>query len=236
MFVACDESGKTSDDKYLVIGSAWVSKEGLCDLERRTTELRLRRRCWGEIKWSKSRSESMLQFYKDFIELAFNDIEIDLRFIVIEKELLDMRTYHESEEELVFKFMHLLLSRHGKRFLDRGEQRELHIVFDNFDLSQQAREERWILKMRRFIERHLGVTIEHLQPCTSHICSLVQLSDLFTGAVATSWNTTPSRIGARNKELIEFMERKTGKTFRARTLLGDKDFNVWVWQPSPRFS
>ena len=235
MFVACDESGINSSDKYLVIGSVWTSKQGLCDFERKVTELRLKQKCWGEFKWSKvgAMSDQISQFYIDFITLAFQEIEIRFRFIIIEKKLLDMQTHHDNSDELVqFKFSYLLISRYAERFLDKQGKKSLHIVFDDFEQSKKAEDEKWVLKMRGYIERRLGEPIEHLQPCTSHICSLIQLCDLFTGAISTSWNNSPSKISPRKKELIEHMEQKTGKKIDARTLLTEKDFNVWVWRPS----
>src|SRR3989344_2226219 len=231
MFVACDESGVNPTDKYLVIGSAWITKQGLCDFEKKITELRLGKKCWGEVEWSKtgSMSEGVLQFYKDFIGQAFQEIPISLRFIVVEKAKLDMARYHQKSDELVrLKFMYLLLSRHGERFLQKQDRNKLHIVFDSFTQSKKAKTEQWVLRMKGHIERYLGGPIEHIQPCTSHICSLVQLSDLFTGAVSTSWNTPPSKISDNKKELIELIERGVGKTLKARTLLTDKDFNIWV--------
>jgi hypothetical protein len=237
MFVACDESGINPSDKYLIIGSAWISKQGLCEFEKDVTALRLKHKCWGEVKWSKvgTMSDEMFQFYKDFIALAFQDIEISFRTIVVEKKLLDMTTYHNGSEELVrFKFSHLLLSRHGERFLDKAGKKALHIVFDDFQLTQQAKDEKWVLKMKAHIEHHLGEHIEHLQSATSHICSLIQLCDLFVGAISSSWNNSPSKISQRKKELIEYIEQKIGKKVGARTLPTEKDFNVWVWQPSPR--
>lgn len=240
MFVACDESGINPSDDYLVIGSVWVSKQGLCDFERNVTALRLKHKCWGEIKWDKvkgSISEEMFNFYKEFIDLAFEEIEASFRSIIVRKKLLDMDAYHNGSEELVrFKFSHLLLSRHADRFLDKAGKKGLHIVFDNFEQTQQARDEKWVLKMRAYIEYHLGGSIEHLQPCISHICSLIQLCDLFTGAVSTSWNASPSKMSAKKKELIEYIEVKSKRKLSTRTLATEKDFNIWVWQPSPRIA
>lgn len=235
MFVACDESGINPSDKYLVIGSAWISKTDLCHFESNVTELRLKKKCWGEIEWSKvhTMSKSMCQFYKDFISLGFQELPIFLRFIVVDKTLLDMETYHQNSLELVrFKFTNLMISRYAERFFDSQRNKGLHIVFDSFSQSTLARGENWQNKMRQYIEQHLGVEIEHLQPCCSHICSLVQFCDLFAGAVSISWNK-PSNITNTQKELIEHMESVTSKKLNFRTSLTDKEFNLWVWRPSP---
>ncbi len=238
MFVACDESGIDPSKKYLVIGSAWISKENLVELEKRVTEIRLKEKCWGEIEWKKvknSTSNAMFKVYKDFIDLAFQDLSIFFHFVVVEKSLLDMVKYHNDSLELVrFKFMQMLLSRHAENFLDPKGRRGLHIVFDSFDMNERARGE--AAKIRSFIERRLDGPIEHLQPCASHICSLIQICDLLTGAIASSWNEPPSKISSKKEKLIKIIEEKSGKVLKSRTLVTERKFNIWVWQPTRRVS
>lgn len=237
MFIACDESGTSSSAKYLVIGSVWIAKNKLSEVEGRITELRLKRKCWGEIEWSKVRksmSDEIFKMYQDFLALTFQDIPISFKCIVVKKSLLDMRTFHERDEELMrFKFIYLLLSRPGKRLLHINKNLRFHVIFDEFEQSTKSKEEKRVLRMKAFIERHLGVPLEHLQPCNSHICSLVQLCDLLTGAVSTSWNQSPPRINEKKQELITYIKNKSGKKLTTRTLPTEKDFNIWVWQPSP---
>src|SRR3989344_4006109 len=144
MFIACDESGKNSSDRYLVIGSAWVSKSGLSEFEKETTDLRLKRKCWGEIELLKvknSMSDAIFKTYQDFLSQAFQNIPVSFRCIVIKKSLLDMPTFHDKDEELVyFKFLYLLLSRHGKKIVDTDGKKKLHIVFDKFEQSKKSKE------------------------------------------------------------------------------------------------
>jgi len=236
MFVACDESGVVPSDKYLVIGSAWISKKALCELEKKATELRINSKCWGEVEWHKTAgglTPQLLQFYKDFIDLAFQDEKVLLHFIVVKKDLLRMSEFHQQSEELVkYKFMHLLLSRHGKRLLTTSAQKkDMHIIYDSFQQSKKSQAGKWSLKMRAYIESYLGESIDHVQPCNSHISSLVQICDLVTGAIGTSWNVSPSKIHPHKKEIMEHIEKRIGKGLRAPTALTDRDFNVWVWRP-----
>jgi hypothetical protein len=235
MFVACDESGVKPKDKYLIIGSAWVTKQGLCDFEKNTTALRLKNKCWGEIKWDKvgTMSDQMLKLYKNFIDLAFDNIPVYFRFIVIEKKLVKIKEYHQNNWDLArLKFLNFLISRYAEKFFDKETQKGLHVIFDHFEQSKRAKKENWESETRKYIEKYLGDTIEHLSPCTSHICSLVQLSDLFTGAIATSWNLPNDERSAQKNELIHYMEAKTKHKFNFSTLLTEKEFNLWVWRPS----
>ena len=237
MFVACDESGKEPSAKYLVIGSIWLEKSAVSNFERQITELRISEKCWGEVEWLKlsdSASGDILKFYKDFISNAFQDIKIYFRFIIVEKALLDKKQYHENQRsnELVqLKFMYLSISRYANRFLDARSKEGLHIIFDNFEESNRSKEEKWRLGAKKYIEKFVGCKIEHFQPCNSHISSLVQLCDLITGAVSTTWNNSPSKISENKKELIRHIEQLTGKKLGVMTLPSERDFNVWVWKP-----
>lgn len=150
MFVACDESGKNSSDKHFVIGSAWITKQGLSDFEKKVTELRLKHKCWGEIKWEKTKnmSDEMHKFYIEFINLAFDEIEICFKFIIIKKSILKMKLFHKGSDELMqYKFTQLLISRYAKRFLDEDGKKGLHIVYDKFAESKKSVEEKWALEM-----------------------------------------------------------------------------------------
>lgn len=236
MFVACDESGVESTAKYFVFGSVWLEKQDVIEFEKKIISLRMEKRCWGEVEWlklsSSSTSDAVLDFYKNFISLAFEGVKIFFRFIIVEKNKLDMAIYHNNSEELVkLKFMHLSISRYAERFLDSAHKQGLHIIYDNFTESKKSRKEQWRIKTRDFIEKHLGCSIEHFQPCDSHISSLVQLCDLFTGAVGTAWNTSPSKISISKQVLMEHIESLTGKKLNAITIPTEKEFNIWVWKP-----
>jgi hypothetical protein len=232
MFVACDESGVDPSNKYLVIGSVWLDKKYVAEFEKRATELRLKNKCWGEVEWlklKKASSDDIISFYKDFVSLAFKDIKIYFRFIIVEKNKLKMKEFHEKNKELVhLKFMYFSISRYAETFLDMKSKEGLHIIFDNFNECNASKEKHWRKQTKGYIERHLGCNIEHLQPCNSHISSLVQLCDLFTGAVSTVWNFTPSDISASKLNIINHMKELTGKNFGAGTLPTERDFNIWV--------
>ena len=238
MFVACDESGKGSSNQYLVIGSVWMDKENVPEFEKRVTEFRIINKFWGEIEWlklSKSTSEKYIDIYKDFIELAFKDLKIYFRFIVVKKDLLDKKTYHQGSEELVqLKFMQLSISRYANRFLEQEKKKRLHIIFDQFQESKKSKEEKWRSTTRQFIEKNVGYKIEHFQPCTSHISSLIQLCDITTGAVSKVWNEPPSKISSTHREMIDHIEKLAHTDLSGRTLPTEMDFNIWAWSPSIR--
>ena len=217
MFVACDESGLNK--RFFVIGSVWIQKERLPELEATITDLRLRFKCWGEVKWTKitdSTPEHFVCFYEAFVQAAIS-AGLSFHCIIVDTEKLDER---KMTELLHLKFMYLLLSRSPFRnyFLQEEVQpSQLHILFDQFEESAQSRSEAWRVKTRQFIESHFGTAIEHLQPCDSKINSLLQVVDLFTGLVSQKRNDGAGALSAHRHRL-------------SRILYGC-EFNVWDWEP-----
>jgi hypothetical protein len=236
MFVACDESGIDASSKYLIIGTVWIKKQDVSEFEKKVSKLRLDEKCWGEIEWLKlsgTTAKNIIDCYKKFISLAFDDIKIHFRFIIVDKSLIDKKTYHKKSDELVhLKFMHLSISRYADRFLSVNDKLGLHIIFDSFQESNVSKEEKWRLQTKNYIERYLHCKIEHFQPCNSHINSLVQLCDLFTGAVSAVWNKPTAKITKTQSGIIKHIEKLTDKKLDALTLPSARDFNIWVWRPS----
>lgn len=235
MFVACDESGKNSSDTYFVIGSIWVSKKDAVLFEQKIAELRIAKKCWGEVCWKKiqdATSPDLLSFYEEFVSLGVKKLDISFRFILANKNIVDLKQYHQGKQEKMhLKFMRLMVGKYGERFLDSKARRELHIVYDRFDESNQSKQEKWRKEMRSWIEYDFGCTIGHIQPCTSHICSLVQLADLFAGAMSTAWNVSPSHISKAKAQMMTHMEQATGRELRTTSKPTEKYFNVWLWRP-----
>ena len=220
MFVACDESG--IGKRYFVLGSVWVPKGNVSEFEKRVSELRLRFKCWGEVKWKKISDhtpENVMYFYREFIE-AISDMDIFFRFIVVDTEKLEEG---KVVEKLQLQFMYLLISRNAVRGVlrTRVNPNELHIIFDQFQESKQSRHEGWRKDTRGFLNKHLECEIEHLQPCNSHINSLLQLIDVFTSMLSEKENGSGESFLSVNREQIaKLIDGRYGERFA-----------VWRWEP-----
>ena len=223
MFVACDESGVGG--RYFVLGSVWVPKENVSEFEKRVSELRLRFKCWGEVKWEKisdHTSENVMCFYREFIE-AISDMDTFFRFIVVDTKKLDKG---RVDEKLQLQFMYLLISRNAVRRVlrKRINPNDLHIIFDQFKESRQSRDEGWRMETRDFLNKYLHCKIEHLQPCSSHINSLLQLIDVFTSMLSEKINSSEKSFSSKNREQIARLVEKYREKYGER-------FAVWDWEP-----
>ena len=199
-----------------------MPKGSVSEFEKRVSELRLRFKCWGEVKWEKISDhtpENVMRFYGKFVEAIFG-IDAFFRFIVVDTEKLDGR---KVGEKLQLKFMYFLISRNAVRGVlrRRVNPNDLHIVFDQFQESKQSRDEGWRIKTRDFLNEYLHCEIEHLQPCDSHINSLLQLVDVFTSMLSEKLNSTDRSFSSENRDQI------------AHLIYGryGERFAVWYWKP-----
>lgn len=233
MLVATDV-GSPSVDK-VVLGSIWVplTDRGFFELDQKILRLRTDRRCWGEFKWSKSKSsEDIRETYRQLASTFLQHGNACFSCVVIEKDILRRTGQHMGRniDEALPNFTYLLLSRRAPQYcrsaseltvlLDRGEYRgretEVRDLFDDH--------------LRRGQNPQELQNIRHIQEAHSHITPMLQLADLFTGAVTQRVNGT--RSGEDRTFLCDYLEGQ-GINLSEPTYPSETKFNIWHWNPHP---
>jgi len=114
--VYCDESrpdllsSQKPHAKYMLIGSLWLPHEKKDEFKREIHAFRNKHKIGGEFKWQKV-SPSKIKFYKDLVGW-FNGMGTLLRYrcIVVNHKQVDLKLYHNNNQELGFyKFYYQLL-------------------------------------------------------------------------------------------------------------------------------
>jgi len=240
MLIACDESGTESSDNYFVIGAIFVDENLLGDYEKRVFQLRLVRKCWGELHWSEkvkdSSSKNQIDTYKEFIKLSLTDFPLRLRFVIVDKSKLNLKQFHKNDQQLMqFKFMYFTISRYVKTLLSCkliNQKEDLYILFDEFTQSKVSMEEKRVLVAREWVEKYTGMHVSHIQPCDSKVCSILQLCDLLTSAVSTKVN---GKVSCSAKlDLINYIEKLLNRQLNRPSAITDTKVNVWFWNPGVR--
>lgn len=202
--VYCDEShpdllaSKNSSANFLLIGSLWMLKEDRDLFKNSLHALREKHKIGPEFKWEKI-SPSRLAFYKDLISW-FWEQEDRLRFrcIVVDKKKVDLFQYHQNDQELGFyKFYYQLLD---------------HWIadFNNYDIfcdfkTNRRRDRLHILKL--CLDRvNLSARVRTVQSTRSNESVLIQLVDVLTGLISSSFNNSCGPKSAK-RELISFFEK-----------------------------
>ena len=226
-----DESRHTSGgDDFMVIGAISCKRDNKRDLVHKIHLLKKKYNAQGEFGW-KRLSPNKQEFYFELIAL-FMENNLNFQCIVVDKRLVDDTIYNDGDKELGFyKFYYLMLK--------EGIESEFiyHIYLD----WQQNREQHRFHNMKFFLNKKLSgkAKIACLEPVTSSNQPLIELADLFIGAVGYQYNKRKE-----SKVKVEFCTKlahalhglnsnyfRYGKldTFTKRS---EKKFNIFKWKPN----
>lgn len=227
MFVACDEGAPSR--RFWVIGSLWLPKKLVPNYEAQITDFRIKKKFWGEIKYQKI-EDRYLDRYLGFLHIGLVQTRLEYSCIVIDTRRFtqrDMQKFHAGQEREAFmKFYRLLLAHEINYRLQEDRNQTFHVIYDTLSFV----EPKLVSNFSRFLRSDVGSALECLEPCTSHICSLVQTADLVTGAVSSRVNNTVSSSRAGEK-VSRRVEQWAGQSIGRGTLPYRRPFALWSWRP-----
>jgi hypothetical protein len=221
--VYCDESrpdllsSKNPKAAYMLIGSLWLPRDCRDKFKEDIHSLRDKHKIGGEFKWQKV-SPARVNFYKELIGW-FNGMGEQLRYrcIVVEHKQVDLKLYHNDDQELGFyKFYYQMLH---------------HWIYDfneyYFFVDYKAnRNRRALLDLKRCLSfSNLSSTIKQVQAVHSRESVLVQLTDVLTGMAASRLNNS-IRPGSAKCEVLAEFEKLRGCQIRP-TYKNEPKFNVF---------
>src|SRR3989338_7790159 len=99
MFVVCDISGMGGNEPYWVVGSLWLPLKRVADYEKDIVSFRIEKKIWGELKWNNI-SHQMLPAFQQFLDITVKNYSAEFRGIVIKKEKVDLKKFHNGDETL----------------------------------------------------------------------------------------------------------------------------------------
>lgn len=217
--IYCDESSVDNPGaKFMVIGALFVARSKVPQIKNKIKELQNKHHIKGELKWIKASNKS-LDFYKELFTYLFSLRAMDLsyRCIVVDKELVDYKTYHNEDKELAFyKFYYQLL----KKPLERNNN---YYIFLDFRPSRDANRVR---RLGEFLRMVCGDIIKHIQGYSSDNNIFIQIADVITGAIAFSRNKLAT---SRNKKQLASVIAKSidRENLSFSSLLSEKRFNIF---------
>lgn len=187
--IYCDESRHTSDssDAFIVIGAISCPREQKRDIVHRIHSLKAKHNAQGEFGW-KRLSPNRRDFYWALLDV-FRDSPLAFRCLTVDRNILDHDTYNDGDTELGFYKIYYQMLVH---WLQPGCA--YHIYLD----WQQNKSQRRFSDLHNNLTRKLSgrAKIECLEPVSSHNLPLIELADLFIGAVGYYWNERHLADGA----------------------------------------
>ena len=221
--VYCDESrpdllsSNNPKARYMLIGSLWLPTDCREKFKKDIHDLRDKHKIGGEFKWQKV-SPAKINFYKELVGW-FNAMREQLRYrcIVVEHKQVDLKLYHNDDQELGFyKFYYQLLH---------------HWIYDfneyYFFVDYKAnRNRRTLSDLKRCLSySNLSSAVKQVQAVHSRESVLVQLTDVLTGMAAYRLNNS-NRPGSAKFELLCEFEKLFGREIRP-TYKNEQKFNVF---------
>lgn len=205
--IFCDEShpdllaSRNSSAKYLLIGSIWMLREDRKRFKENIHALREKHKVGAEFKWEKV-SFSRLEFYKDLIQWFWNQGEqLRFRCIVVDKAKVNLLHYHQNDQELGFYKFYYQLIHHW--IADFNNYR----IFCDYKINRKSNR---LHTLRECLDQtNLSARIASVQAVRSNEAVLIQLADVLTGLISSSFNRSCSNESAK-QELIHYFERLLG--------------------------
>ncbi len=225
--IYCDESCHLEHDrqKVMVLGAIWcpvdASREISSLLRMIKSQHSLSRTF--ELKWTKV-SHSKIDYYLGVIRYFFDETNLHFRCLVVpDKTKLDHSAFNQDHDTFYYKMYFDLL----KTILE--PESTYYIYLDIKDTRSVAKVSMLhdVLSSSKYDFDKKN--IKRIQQIRSHESDIMQLTDLFIGAVGYV-----NREIAGNKgklRLIEAIQDRTGYSLTKSTLIREDKFNVFCWNP-----
>lgn len=222
----CDESRiENTDSQFMVIGALEIPRKEKKYITNELKEIYKSYQFIHELKWTKV-NRKFIPFYEKLIDYFLSNPFICFRCIVVNKKQVDLKKFHQEDEELAFfKFYYLLLKEkiHSNHeyyiFLDKKPTRDknriraLHSYLESFIL--------WNRKKCNIRSFHAIESKDNL---------LIQFVDYLVGLMgfACNENISPDRP---KSHVVNYLQKKLGReNLCSTTSLYERKFNIFVWK------
>jgi len=169
MFLAFDESEEYSKK---IFGVITIPEKEIPELEKEWTELRMKHKLFGEIKWTNI--DKNYKNYFDFLNLFF------------EKRRANFHSICFRSKDQKYKSAYILIKAISWKMKKSGIEEPLFILFDND--GNTGKKETEIIKEYLKKDKDFKLEVEFCNQGVSHVLSIIQLTDLIAGATASKAN------------------------------------------------
>lgn len=228
-----DESCHLEHDHFPVmcIGYIKVPEDNSDALKQRIKCIKREYGILHEIKWN-TISNTHIEMYKELIDCFF-DSEMEFRCILVKyKDRLDNQSFNNGEHDnFYYKMIYYLLV---NPYTNPRESVDYRVFLDIKDTKGRAKLNKIheIFK-NKFHGKSPFISFQHIR---SHESQFIQLADFFIGAVtykARGLHLLETGSQAK-KELINYLEMKSGYLLDEGTEPGEIKFNIFDHQPRKR--
>jgi len=223
--IFCDESNYMLHDKsdIMINGAIKIEEENLIKVKKYIKYLRHKYSYFNEIKWTKLIAKQ-LPFYKELIDYFFSNKYMQFRAtLVVNKSKLQHDKFNRNHNEFYYVVYYYTL----KYMLNPNNSYKIYL--DYKDTQGGAR----TTKLKEILQNsceNIMFTIIH-----SHDSQLIQLSDLFTGAIGYANRQDIPKTSKIKNEVVNYLNDKIKANCYGDirgTKPWEEKFNIFRWSPS----
>lgn len=236
--IYCDESCHLQNDKepVMVIGAVYCPIEKKEEIFERLYSFKVKHnlipknkkndkdnRPYYELKWNKV-SKSKIEYYKDVINYFFDDDDLQFRVLVVSnKSAIDYEKFNHTHDTFYYKMYFGML----KAILNPENSHHIYIDIKDTRSKEKVHKLEQVLRNDKY--DYSKEIIKKVQQVRSHEVEILQLTDLLVGATAYV-NRGLANSKAKN-ELINLIKHRSKYSLTKSTLLKERKFNVFIWEP-----
>lgn len=223
----CDESCHLEHDGHqtMVLGSIWTDVTETEEATQRIKEIKKKHgiKPEQEVKWTKV-SPSNLKLYLDLVDYFFDNANLHFRGLVVpDKANLDHKAFQQSHDDWYYKMYFLLLT----AILKRDNHYNIYLDIKDTLGGRRIKKLEDVLANDKYdFERQM---VKRIQLVRSHEVQLIQLADIFIGALMYKHRSEMSSTA--KKSIVERIENRSGFSLTKSTLPTEDRFNLFMWRP-----
>lgn len=218
-----DESCHLEHDnqKNTILGATYCHRESAEIISRKIKEIKIHHGIppFQEIKWAKI-SPSKTDFYKNMIDLFFDEKDLCFRVLVASKKNLNHEEYGQTHSDWYYKMYHCLL-----KWIFNKQNTYFYCYLDPKD----TRIHKDTKKLEYFLEHYSNGKIKMLEPINSAENHIMQLNDVLIGCIKClndNITTSPAKI-----EVANYFNRKAAINLNQSSRYKEQKINIFFWHP-----
>jgi len=224
--IFCDESCHQEHDgsDLMVFGALKCSAQDVERLIRSIKDLRQAHNYHTEIKWTKLIAKQA-PFYRALIDLFIqSDCLAFKATVVLNKHLLDHQQYNAGSHNTFYYKMAFYALRDFLK--EQGKVYRLYL--DYMDTQGAAKASKLAEVLNTNMRGQVSVAAHCIR---SHESQLIQLCDLFCGAVAYATRTDLNKTSAAKNEVIAYLGERLQRSLSIGTPPWEEKFNIFQFSP-----
>ena len=225
--IYCDESCHLEHDRQpiMVIGGMWCPKEAAKQISSEIREIKNRHNTRGELKWTRV-SNSRQDYFLELVDYFFKTSLLNFRCLVVDDKTKLNHDYFNmgSHDSFYYKMYFYML----RNILKREHRYNIYLDIKDTRSARKIAMLKDVLcnNVYDFTQQMIG----NIQNIHSHESEILQLADLFIGAV--SYYNRDLAGSSTKKNVIQKIMTHAGQELNRSSPPWEDKFNLFIFTPS----